>query len=96
MVLQVPKGRVTTYKYLAVSIGSHAYRAVGQLLRNNPNAPYIPCHRVVSSNGTIGGFMGAWKGPFIAKKKELLRKEGVTIKGNKLLDFNSIVFSKFY
>jgi len=93
--LSVPKGKVTTYKFLAHAIDSHAYRAVGQVLRKNPYAPQVPCHRVVSSNGTIGGFMGCRKGPMIEKKKELLRNEGVRIKGNTLCDFQKIVVSAF-
>ena len=95
LLLQVPKGKVTTYRFLAKAIGSRAYRAVGQALRYNPYAPQIPCHRVVSSNGTIGGFMGSRSGKAIEKKKGLLRKEGVKIIGNALPDFHTIVVSDF-
>jgi methylated-DNA-[protein]-cysteine S-methyltransferase len=95
VLLLVPKGKVTTYKFLASAVGSHAYRAVGQALRNNPYAPKIPCHRVVSSDGTVGGFMGFRKGKMIRKKIELLKQEGVRIKGNTLTDFQSIVISEF-
>jgi methylated-DNA-[protein]-cysteine S-methyltransferase len=61
----VPEGRLTTYKELASAIGMRAYRLVGRYMGENPY-PFmtctdpkkrIPCHRVVSSNGTIGGFM---------------------------------------
>jgi len=92
---QVPEGRVTTYKFLAHAVGSKGYRAVGQILRNNPYAPHVPCHRVVSSDGSIGGFMGNRSGVHIQKKKKLLRGEGVKIKGNTLSDFSSIVVSDF-
>jgi methylated-DNA-[protein]-cysteine S-methyltransferase len=95
LLLSVPKGRVTTYKFLARALGSHAYRAVGQALRKNPFAPHIPCHRVVSSDGTIGGFMGNMKGLTIRKKKELLEHEGIRIQGNRLIDFHAIVISDF-
>jgi methylated-DNA-[protein]-cysteine S-methyltransferase len=95
LVSRVPKGKVTTYKYLACHIGTKSYRAIGQILRVNPYAPLVPCHRVVSSNGTIGGFMGKRKGPQIRKKKELLRSEGIRIKGSKLVDFQAIVVSDF-
>jgi len=54
----VPRGRVTTYKALADALGTKAYRAIGQFMRTNPYAPRVPCHRVVASDGTIGGFMG--------------------------------------
>ena len=55
---KVPKGKVTTYKVLAEKLGTKAYRAVGQAIRCNPYAPEVPCHRCVSSVGSIGGFMG--------------------------------------
>ena len=45
---KVPKGKVTTYKALAENLNSKAYRAVGTAMKNNPYAPTIPCHRVVS------------------------------------------------
>ncbi|OGG28228.1 hypothetical protein A3A64_00620 [Candidatus Gottesmanbacteria bacterium RIFCSPLOWO2_01_FULL_48_11] len=62
---QVPPGRVTTYKALADALGTKAYRAIGQFMRTNPYAfeacpeprRRVPCHRVVASDGTIGGFM---------------------------------------
>jgi methylated-DNA-[protein]-cysteine S-methyltransferase len=95
LLLSVPKGKVTTYKFLASATGSRAYRAVGQVLRNNPYAPHVPCHRVVSSNGTVGGFMGSRTGSAIRKKIKLLRSEGVEIKGDMLPDFDSIVVKNF-
>ena len=55
---KVPKGKITTYKILAEALDTKAYRAVGQAMRNNPYAPEVPCHRVVSSDGSIGGFSG--------------------------------------
>src|SRR3989338_5379757 len=76
---KVPKGKVTTYKILANALGTKAYRAVGNALNRNPHAPEVPCHRVVKSDGNIGGFAhGA------AKKTEMLRKEGVEIKEKKI------------
>jgi methylated-DNA-[protein]-cysteine S-methyltransferase len=95
VLLMVPEGKVTTYKHLAHEVGSKAYRAVGQVLRNNPYAPHVPCHRVVSSDGTIGGFMGNKSGKCIRKKKALLQKEGVRIKGNTLPDFHAIIMTDF-
>lgn len=83
----VPAGRVTTYKALAEALGTHAYRAIGQFMRSNPYAPTIPCHRVVASDGTIGGFMGAKSGKNIQKKIMLLRSEGITIQDNKIVNF---------
>ena len=83
----VPVGKVTTYKDLANALGSAAYRAVGQIMRTNPDAPYTPCHRVVASNGSIGGFFGETQGLAIQKKIALLEKEGIVIKNNKIVDF---------
>lgn len=77
--LRVPEGKVTTYKDLAESIGSKAYRGVGQVMNKNPYAPTVPCHRVISSDRTIGGFAHGVK-----KKIALLKKEGVHIKNGKV------------
>ncbi len=76
--LNVPKGRHTTYTALSNFLGSSA-RAVGNGMRNNPFAPEVPCHRVLASDGSIGGFGGSWgvDGKYADKKLELLRKEGV-------------------
>ena len=79
----IPRGKVTTYKALALALNSSP-RAVGQALRCNPYAPVVPCHRVVKSDGSIGGFMGDTKGKAIEKKINLLKKEGVKIKENKV------------
>lgn len=69
----VPKGRVTTYREIAGALGSRAYRAVGSAMRKNMN-PAIPCHRVVRSDGRVGGYnRGA------ASKMRMLRSEGVKI-----------------
>ncbi len=84
----VPRGRVTTYKALADALGTRAYRAIGQFMRTNPYAPMVPCHRVVASDGTIGGFNGG-----VAKKIRLLRAEGVKVSGNKIVDFTSLFLS---
>lgn len=73
-ICKIPKGEVRTYKWVAQKIGSpDAARAVGQALARNPHPVVIPCHRVISSNGSLGGYSG--KGG-IKRKLELLRKEG--------------------
>jgi len=76
---EIPRGKVTTYKLLAESIGCGCPRAVGQALRNNPFAPEVPCHRIVRSDLTLGGFSGQTEGPKIQKKIRMLRDEGVRI-----------------
>ena len=88
----VPRGRVTTYKALAQALNTKAYRTIGQFMRNNPYAPMVPCHRVVASGGTIGGFMGAKRGNPIQKKIALLRSEGIRIINNRVEDFRRILF----
>lgn len=89
---KVPGGQVTTYKELARAANTKAYRAIGQIMRKNPNAPQVPCHRVVVSDGTLGGYMGKTSGATLEKKIALLKKEGIEVKGNKILDFNKIFY----
>jgi methylated-DNA-[protein]-cysteine S-methyltransferase len=86
----VPSGQVTTYKDLAHAAGTKAYRAVGQIMKHNPNAPHIPCHRVIASNGTLGGFMGKRDKKTLQKKINLLKSEGVEVKGNRIVDYGKI------
>lgn len=81
---KVPKGKVTTYGALAKKLKSSP-RAVGQALKVNPYWPKVPCHRVINSDGSIGGFKGRTKGKAIQEKITLLKKEGVKIKNNKIL-----------
>ncbi len=70
---KIPRGKVATYSGLAQKIGSpKAARAVGTALANNPFPLVIPCHRVVRSDGSPGGFGGG-----IRMKKQLLAKEDV-------------------
>lgn len=91
----VPRGRVTTHKALADALGTQAYRAIGQFMQNNPYAyaacpeqnRRVPCHRVVASDGTIGGFMGKTTGKEIQKKIAMLTREGLVIRNNKIVDF---------
>ena len=81
MMKKIPKGRITTYKILAHSMGTNAYRAVGTCVRKNPYATAVPCHRVVKSDGTIGQYSGS--GGTKAKIK-LLKKEGIVISNRKI------------
>jgi len=91
---KVPKGKVTTYKHLAHAVKSKAYRAVGQAMKYNPYAPIVPCHRVVASDGSIGGFQGSKnpKGKEIKKKIRMLEEEGITLKNGQIIDFKNILF----
>lgn len=93
---EVPKGKITTYKDLAHAVGTKSYRAIGQIMRNNPYAPDVPCHRVVATNGKIGGFCGQSEGKEINRKISMLKEEGITIQNNKIHDFNQVkhIFEK--
>jgi methylated-DNA-[protein]-cysteine S-methyltransferase len=95
LLIKVPVGQVTTYKVLAEALGTKAYRAVGNALKNNPDAPRIPCHRVVKNNGEIGGFNGQTKGKEIRRKIDLLKKEGVIIQQGKIKNFTSVLLDRF-
>jgi len=81
---QVPQGKVTTYREIAGALGMKGYQAIGQVLKKNPYAPVVPCHRVVKSDGTIGGFKGCIVGKEVVEKKNLLKKEGVLISEGKV------------
>lgn len=81
---RIPRGKVSTYGEIARVLGKpKASRAVGQALKRNPDAPRIPCHRVIRSDGSIGGYGGAGK-KGIEKKIRLLRKEGVVVDKRKI------------
>lgn len=69
--LKIPHGEVRSYKWIAAKIGRpKAYRAVGNALNKNPYIGTVPCHRVVKSDGSIGGFA---KG--VGHKRKLLKSE---------------------
>jgi len=72
--LQIPRGQVYTYADIARKIGNpKAVRAVGQALGRNPVPIIIPCHRVIASDGKLGGYSG---GGGLAAKRKLLVLEG--------------------
>ena len=73
---KIPRGKVKTYAEVAKSIEKpFAVRAVANAIGKNPIAPQIPCHRVIRSDGSLGGYSG--KGG-IKTKRLLLKKEGIT------------------
>ena len=86
--LQVPSGYVTTYGELAKAINlKNGQRVVGQIMKNNPFPIIVPCHRVVKSDGTVGGYAYG-----IERKKYLLSKEGIKINENKISNFKKNLF----
>jgi methylated-DNA-[protein]-cysteine S-methyltransferase len=75
IVSKIPKGSVMTYADVARKAGNlKACRAVGNIMSGNYN-PKVPCHRVISSDGTIGNYNRGGS----AEKVKILRKEGVEV-----------------
>ena len=74
---KIPRGRIKTYSQVAKAIGKPlAVRAVANAIGKNPYAPKIPCHRVIKSDGSLGGYSGRGG---IQQKLKLLRSEKVAI-----------------
>jgi methylated-DNA-[protein]-cysteine S-methyltransferase len=82
---QIPQGKISTYKSIAIALGdANACRAVGTALRTNPFSPKVPCHRVIQSNGSLGGFFGKTniQSEEMKKKIKMLLDEGIPINLN--------------
>ena len=92
MTSMIPMGRVTTYGAIAKAIGfPGAAQAVGQALGANKNPIVVPCHRVVRSDGVLGGYSG---GEGAATKAKLLAREGVQVSAGKV-NLSKYLFSDF-
>ncbi|MBM3906083.1 MAG: MGMT family protein [Thaumarchaeota archaeon] len=86
--LAVPKGKVTTYGELAKAVGlENGQRVIGQIMNRNPFPVVIPCHRVVKSDGKIGGYYYGEK-----VKTRMLSHEGIKITDGKIKDWEKTVF----
>ncbi|MCE9616824.1 MAG: MGMT family protein [Nitrosarchaeum sp.] len=86
--LEVPKGKITTYGELAKAVGlKNGQRAVGRIMNKNPYPVIIPCHRVVKSDGKVGGYA---YGEEI--KSDMLTREGIIIKNGKILDLENTIY----
>ena len=87
--LQVPEGKVTTYGDLAKAVGlKNGQRVIGTIMKKNPFPVIVPCHRVVRSNGKIGGYVYGER-----MKSQILAREGIKIKAGRIMDFDK---EKFY
>ena len=93
---KIPRGRITTYKIVAEKMKTKAYRAIGTALNKNPygilkceGKNMVPCHRIINSNGFVGGFANG-----IKNKIKLLKKEGIKISNNKILNLDKILTKK--
>jgi methylated-DNA-[protein]-cysteine S-methyltransferase len=83
ILIQIPEGKVTTYGDIAKALGHpRASRQVGRILNKNPTPILVPCHRVIMSDGSIGGYAFGK-----ARKKELLKNEGLCFNGDNTIDF---------
>ena len=86
--LEVPKGKITTYGELAKAVGlKNGQRTIGQIMNKNPYPVIIPCHRVIRSDGNIGGYA---YGEEI--KSNMLTREGIIIKNGKIYDLENKIY----
>ncbi len=84
---QIPKGKVSTYKDIALALNTRSFQAVGQALAKNTRPLIIPCHRVIKSNGEVGGYKGKREN---TAKIKLLKKEGIKIRNGKVIDLDKV------
>ena len=82
---KVPKGKVTTYKEIAEALNTKAYRAVGNAMNKN-QSPNVLCHRVIKTNGKVGGFAQGTD-----KKIQMLLEEGIEVK-NRAVDLKRFLY----
>jgi O-6-methylguanine DNA methyltransferase len=88
---QIPEGMISTYKLLAEAIGKpKAARAVGKLLNSNPYPIIVPCHRIIHSDGRIGGYSNG-----VERKTDLLISEGVVLRNGRVVNYREILFNEF-
>ena len=84
---KIPEGKISTYQEIAKALNTKAYRAVGNAMARNPNPIAVPCHRIINSNGLIGGYALG-----IDRKISLLKKEGILVENGKILDYKNFLF----
>ena len=86
--LDVPKGKITTYGDLAKAVGlKNGQRLIGKIMNNNPYPVLVPCHRVVMSSGKIGGYAYGK-----SVKTKILSDEGIEITNGKIENFDKKLF----
>lgn len=91
LLTQIPKGKVTTYKELAIALGDEiATRAVGNILSENRFVNKYPCYKVVHSNGEVGNYI-------LGKDEKIRRliKEGIEVKNGKIINIDKYLFKNF-
>jgi methylated-DNA-[protein]-cysteine S-methyltransferase len=86
--LEVPEGRVTTYSELGRAVGlRNGQRAIGTIMAKNPFPGVVPCHRVVKSDGRVGGYAYGTE-----VKEKMLSREGVRVSNGRIADFEDAVY----
>jgi methylated-DNA-[protein]-cysteine S-methyltransferase len=86
LLLKIPAGKVSTYGDLAKALGNPlASRQVGRILGRNPNPIKVPCHRVVMSDGKVGGYFYGSN-----RKRELLEQEGISFTDEIVSNFKKV------
>lgn len=91
LVRQIPSGRISTYGAVAKALGNPGYaRAVGRMMNKNPDADAMPCFKIVSSDGSLGGF-----GLGIDDKIRRLKEDGIKVKDDRIVDFKDAFFDNF-
>ena len=86
LLLGIPAGKVSTYGDLAKALGNpSASREIGRILGRNPNPITVPCHRVVLSDGKVGGYTNGSD-----KKIKLLEEEGISISHKIIRNFKNV------
>lgn len=93
LLLKIPRGKVTTYRFLAKALHMpKSWRYIGYLLKSNPEPDKYPCYKVVRSDGNVGGYSGE---NGMKRKIRLLSQDDVIIKKRRIVNFESKIF-KFY
>ncbi|KAF8604462.1 methylated-DNA--cysteine S-met [Ceratobasidium sp. AG-I] len=100
-ILTIPLGRISTYKSVCDALGQGSPRSVGSALKNNPFAPYIPCHRIIASNLYLGGYCGEWgpqakTGTQFNHKLKILSDEGVAFDSRGMLQSQECLWTPEY
>lgn len=86
--LEVPEGKITTYGELSKAVGlKNGQRVIGQIMKKNQFPVIIPCHRVVKSDGKIGGYAYGNQ-----VKSKMLTLEGIQIHDGKIQDFKKKMY----
>lgn len=84
LLLQIPKGKVTSYREIGKAMGTRGYHFIGQLLKHNPFPHEFPCYKVVCSDGSLGGYsLGA------DEKVRLLEADGIKVEDGGIVDFTA-------